>query len=136
RSAELRGKPALTLGVKKDTMIHCSAGLRNRYIWRLRSEDGIWYLFQATSEPDLDSWLSAFKVLRGVDHISGKEGSFDSFAVDPKTNAVLPCMFAEMRSLQHLLTIYEAFGVPLDVLCQRDNTPVPLVVEAMLSEIE
>ena len=34
------------------------------------------------------------------------------------------------------MTFWLAFGVPIEELCRRDNTKVPLVVEQMLSEIE
>jgi hypothetical protein len=112
-------KPVVTLDLRIVTSVSCPQKTRDKLMWKVTSGSGAGYLFQATSEKDLDEWLKVIVAIRGVAVIEGAE-SIDLLTV-ASTNRT---------------TGQPVFGVSLKDLCKRDKRKVPLVVEALLAEIE
>jgi hypothetical protein len=112
-------KPVVTLDLRVAASVSCPQKTRDKIMWKITSASGTGYLFQATSEKDLDEWLKAIVAIRGVAVTEGAD-SIDLLTV-ASTNRT---------------TAQPVFGVSLEELCKRDKTKVPLVVEAMLAEIE
>ncbi|KAF8466601.1 hypothetical protein BDZ91DRAFT_157867 [Kalaharituber pfeilii] len=111
-------KPTTTIDLLAVTAVTIPKTTRDRFFWRIRTDGGTGYLIQAPSEAEMDEWLKAIAVVRGVSAIEGTE-SFDGLTMVSQHRVALP-----------------VFGVPLEELCRRDNVKVPVVVEALLGEIE
>lgn len=111
-------KPSATIDLTTVASVACPRNTRDRYMWRVRTDNGVSYLFQAVSEKELDEWLKTIASIRGIAASDGGE------SIDGLT------MMSQNRVPQPV------FGVSLEELCKRDNVKVPIVVEALLSEIE
>ncbi|KAH0608482.1 uncharacterized protein H6S33_001616 [Morchella sextelata] len=111
-------KPSSTIDLTTVASVSCPKTTRDHYMWRVRTDHGISYLFQAVSEKELEEWLKTIEVIRGIATSDGGE------SVDGLT------MTSQNRTPQPV------FGVSLEDLCRRDNVKVPVVVEMLLGEIE
>lgn len=111
-------KPSVQIDLRAVNSVSCTQANRGRYIWKITPESGSSYILQATSERDLEQWLRCITSVRGVAISDGGE------SIDAMT------MLSQNRVPQPV------FGISLEELCKRDNTKVPLVVEALLTEIE
>lgn len=111
-------KPSSTVDLTAVANVSCPKNTRDRFMWRIRTENGVSYLFQATSEKELDEWLKIISSIRGV-AISDGGDSIDGLTMMSQNRVPQP-----------------VFGVSLEELCRRDNVKVPLVVGALLGEIE
>jgi hypothetical protein len=111
-------KPVVTLDLRIVASVSCPRKTRDKGLWKVTPGSGTSFLFQATSEKELDEWLKAVVAIRGVAVSEGAD-SIDLLTVASTNRAPQP-----------------VFGVSLGELCKRDNVKVPLVVEGLLSEIE
>lgn len=111
-------KANISIDLRTVSSVSCTQATRDRCMWKITPETGATYLLQATSERDLDQWLKCISSVRGVATSDGGE-SVDALTLLSQNRLVQP-----------------VFGVSLQELCQRDHVKVPVVVEAMLSEIE
>ncbi|KAI5779687.1 hypothetical protein EDC01DRAFT_669408 [Geopyxis carbonaria] len=118
KSLEHGRKPSAVIDLKSVSSISVSRGTLDRYIWRLTSDNGVGYWFQATSEKDLGHWLKCISDIRGIAASDGGE------SIEMLTVA------------SHNRIGQKVFGVSLEELCKRDNVQVPVVVESLLLEIE
>lgn len=117
RGVEHGKKPYLTIDLTTAT-VSCPKTTRDRLMWKIKGELSLPYLFQATSEKELEEWLRTIANIRGVAAIDAAE-SIGGLTVLSNNRIPQP-----------------VYGVSLDDLCRRDRVKVPLVVEALLSEIE
>ncbi|KAG0643155.1 hypothetical protein HOY80DRAFT_1097578 [Tuber brumale] len=111
-------KPSSTIDLASVASVSCPKTTRDRHIWKVRTDQGVSYLFQALSEKDLEGWLRTIASIRGINATDTTE-SIDGLTVMSQNRVPQP-----------------VFGVSLDDLCMRDHVKVPIVVEALLSEIE
>lgn len=111
-------KPSTTIDLASVASVSCPKTTRDRHIWKVRTDHGISYLFQALSEKDLEGWLRTIASIRGINTTDATE-SIDGLTVISQNRVPQP-----------------VFGVSLDDLCRRDHVKVPVVIEALLSEIE
>lgn len=111
-------KPVVTIDLKLVASISCPRNTRDKGLWKITVGSGTSYLFQATSENELDDWLKAVAAVRGVAITDGAE-SIGLLTVSSQNRVPQP-----------------VFGVSLEELCKRDNVKIPLVVECLLTEIE
>ena len=111
-------KPAWIIDLKTVASISCPRGTRQRFLWKINADNRVSYLLQAPSEKELDEWLKCIAAIRGVPTTDGAE-SIDALTV-----------------ASHMRIQQQVFGVPLAELCRRDKAKIPVVVEALLSEIE
>ncbi|KAL7271086.1 rho GTPase-activating protein [Rhizina undulata] len=112
-------KPSTTIDLTTVASISCPPGTRDRFMWKVRTENGVSYLLQATNERELEGWLKIIASVRGIAASDGAE------SVDALT----------MMSSTHRIP-QPVFGISLGDLCRRDKVKVPLVVESLLGEIE
>ncbi|KAI5780160.1 hypothetical protein DFH27DRAFT_362346 [Peziza echinospora] len=111
-------KPNTVIDLSNLTAVTAHKGTREKFMWRIRTESGTSYLLQATTEAELDDWLRVVANIRGIAATDGAE-SIDGLTMLSNIRVPLP-----------------VFGVSLEELCRRDGVKVPLVVEALLGEIE
>ncbi|KAK6341231.1 rho GTPase-activating protein [Orbilia brochopaga] len=118
-SSALRTKPVIMIDLHRLSDMHSSPSFRQRQIWKLKTEDGLSFLFQATGPEDTQAWLHSIEAVSGeILRTDGDE------ALD-----------AGMSSAPNVV-VSPSFGVSLEKLYLRDGLKVPYVVEAMLGEVE
>ncbi|KAF3906164.1 hypothetical protein ABW20_dc0100692 [Dactylellina cionopaga] len=118
-SSSLRTKPAIIIDLYRLSGMHSSPSFRQRQIWKLKTDDGLSFLFQATGSEDTQAWLHSIEAVSGeVVNTDGDE-ALESGMVSAPTVVVAP-----------------SFGVSLEKLYHRDGLKVPYVVEMMLGEVE
>lgn len=111
-------KPTAAIDLLGVTGVSAPKSTRDRFMWKIRTDGGTGYLMQAPSEAEMDDWLKVIANIRGVAATDVAE-SIDGLTMMSQARVPLP-----------------VFGVPLEELCKRDNVKVPVVVEALLAEIE
>ncbi|KAF3938157.1 hypothetical protein ABW19_dt0200585 [Dactylella cylindrospora] len=117
-AANFRTKPVIMIDLHRLAGMHSSPSFRQRQIWKLKTEDGLSCLLQATGPDDTQAWLHTLEAISGEILITDDEALDVGMASAP-TAVVSP-----------------SFGVPLETLYHRDGLKVPYVVEAMLGEVE
>lgn len=118
RGLEHGKRPSSTIDLTTVATVSCPKSTRDRFMWRIRNENGVSYLFQAPSEKELEEWLKTIASIRGI-AVSDGGDSIDGLTMMSQNRVPQP-----------------VFGVSLEELCRRDNVKVPVVVEALLGEIE
>lgn len=82
--------------------------VKGRDYFRIYSNDGADYCMQALSEADAESWVNDLQTAK---------------------------RFATLRA-QSSPSFTKVFGVPIQLVCEREGRPIPQVVETLLQEIE
>lgn len=111
-------KPVVTLDLRVVASVSCPRKTREKGMWKVVQASGTNYLFQATSERELDEWIKVIVAIRGVAITEGAD-SIDLLTVASTNRTPQP-----------------VFGVPLEELCRRDKAKVPRIVQGLLEEIE
>lgn len=127
-------KPTATIDLLGVTGVSAPKSTRDRFMWKIRTDGGTGYLMQAPSEAEMDDWLKVIASIRGVAATDGAE-SIDGLTVVSQPRVALPGK-NQSPSAEYITDIPIVFGIPLEELCKRDNVKVPVVVEALLAEIE
>ncbi|EPS38263.1 hypothetical protein H072_7940 [Dactylellina haptotyla CBS 200.50] len=118
-SSSLRTKPVIVIDLHRLAGVHSSPSFRQRQIWKLKTDDGLSFLFQATGSEDTQAWLHS------IEAVSGEIVNTDNEEVMESGMAAAPTV-----------VVSPSFGVSLEKLYQRDGLKVPYVVEMMLGEVE
>ncbi|EWC47010.1 hypothetical protein DRE_03772 [Drechslerella stenobrocha 248] len=119
QSSALRTKPVILIDLHRLAGMHSSPSFRQRQIWKLKTDDGLSFLFQATGSEDTQAWLHSIEAVSGEVLRTDDNETLDTGMSSAPNVVVSP-----------------SFGVSLEALYLRDGLKVPYVVEAMLGEVE
>ncbi|KAF3081598.1 rho GTPase-activating protein [Orbilia oligospora] len=118
-SSNYKTKPAIIIDLYRLAGMHSSPSFRQRQIWKMKTEDGLSFLLQATGSEDTQAWLHSLEAISGDTVNTDGDEVMDGGMASAPTVVVSP-----------------SFGVSLEKLYQRDGLKVPYVVEMMLGEVE
>ncbi|KAK9236168.1 hypothetical protein V1525DRAFT_231081 [Lipomyces kononenkoae] len=113
-SIESRHKPAISINLAS-AMTIIPSDMQRMGVFKVVCDDGSDYLFQATNDDDLDEWVKLCSAVRA-----------SAIEKSRVTRDVLEP--ADSR--------FNVFGVPIEVVCKRENQSIPTVVQLLLAEIE
>ncbi|KAK6543867.1 rho GTPase-activating protein [Orbilia ellipsospora] len=117
-SSSIRTKPAIVIDLHRLTGVHSSPSFRPRHIWKVKTDDGLSFLLQATGAEDTQTWLHAIEAVSGETVNTDGDEAMEGGASAPS------------------VVVAPSFGVSLEKLYHRDGLKVPYVVDMMLGEVE
>lgn len=127
-------KPTASIDLTTLTHFSCSKSFREQFTWRIQADGGTRYFLQAISETELEDWLRLIAGIRGMSATDGAE-SIDGETLLSQRSAAGKYFQINSYNMKRI-DVVKVFGVSLADLCRRDHVKVPLVVEALLGEIE